>query len=843
MYGGVPYAGGGYASAEAGDIPAGQAEPIVAVEVAFTTGALETPVWESVTADVRKWNVSRGRRRELERFQPGRATVVLDNRLRKYDSALGASSQYIDLPGTSGNYVSTPDSTAVSITGDIDLRCKVAMDDWTPAASSALVAKWETTGNQRTIWFAIFTDGRLFVEYSTAGTSGVTTLSTANLSALAAGSTKWVRATVDVDNGASGHDIKFYTSDDGVSWTQLGATVTTAGVISLFDGTATLNVGGRGTGLSPLAGNVYYAEIRNGIDGTVVAKFDANTVPQAGTRTPSSWTSDTGEIWTVNGSAWAWGGSWGTPHAGNIKPMRRIRIRETFNGVTYPTFDGFVDKWILDYSQYGKDATATVTATDLFKIANRTDLPKSVYADEVETDTPELWWRLDDPQFLFAAVDSSGNGHTGTPEGPVRFGGKTLVYNDPGGSLELTENSDTNVQAAFALSEDVPFALEFWFTWEEQPAFVQRLVHADHAGSGDVSFQINNVTSKGTFVFVNNAGGAFQATISTAFVLGTRYHIVCVHDTDRVLDIYVNGTEATYDVHETTTGAMDTDRIGVGQLGSGAAIRGLIDEFAVYTTTLPSATRIAAHYEAGTAPWNGDQPEDRADRVLDINEWPTDLRELDAGNVSLQSAAIDGQTVLEHLQKIAETEFGLLFASRDGKVRLISRANQFARTPDPAILGDADDGVEVPYRDIKFDDGDSVIRNRATISRLNGVARVSESTASVDEYGRFDYSLDGLLHSAEAHSSSYATFIVDEYKNPRRRIVSVDLGPAEADAGVYEQILGRELGDAVTIRNRPLPASSTTFEQVSVIEGVEHDWVPKVRTARWVLSPEFSTSF
>jgi hypothetical protein len=33
---------------------------------------------------------------------------------------------YLALPGTSGNYASAPDSAALSITGNIDIRCKVA---------------------------------------------------------------------------------------------------------------------------------------------------------------------------------------------------------------------------------------------------------------------------------------------------------------------------------------------------------------------------------------------------------------------------------------------------------------------------------------------------------------------------------------------------------------------------------------------------------------------------------------------------------------------------------------------------------------------------------------------
>ena len=47
---------------------------------------------------------------------------------------------YVYLPGVSGNYLSVPDEAALDITGDIDIRVQVAMDDWTPAADQVLVS-------------------------------------------------------------------------------------------------------------------------------------------------------------------------------------------------------------------------------------------------------------------------------------------------------------------------------------------------------------------------------------------------------------------------------------------------------------------------------------------------------------------------------------------------------------------------------------------------------------------------------------------------------------------------------------------------------------------------------
>lgn len=197
--------------------------------------------------------------------------------------------QGVRLPGTAGNYISTPDSPANSVTGDIDIRVKLAMDDWTPASFGHVLAKWNLTASQASWRLRIETSGLLGLSWTADGSTNILKNSTV-ATGFTDGSVKWIRATLDVDNGAAQNEVKFYTSDDGASWTQLGATVTTAGVTSIFDSTASVSVGARSDGGEAITGNVFYAEVRNGIDGPVVASFDPAN--------PSGW--------TFNGTGWSW---------------------------------------------------------------------------------------------------------------------------------------------------------------------------------------------------------------------------------------------------------------------------------------------------------------------------------------------------------------------------------------------------------------------------------------------------------------------------------------------------------------------------------------------------------
>jgi len=71
-------------------------------------------------------------------------------------------------------------------------------------------------------------------------------------------------------------------TDDGVTWTPIGAGTTTATVPSFFDSTDVLRIGARSVNIEPWNGLIYYVELRTGLDpaaGTVLWRFDANEAP------------------------------------------------------------------------------------------------------------------------------------------------------------------------------------------------------------------------------------------------------------------------------------------------------------------------------------------------------------------------------------------------------------------------------------------------------------------------------------------------------------------------------------------------------------------------------------
>lgn len=206
---------------------------------------------------------------------------------------------YIYLPGAAGNYLSVPDEAALDITGDIDIRVKVALDDWTPSTNQVLISKLQTVG-QFSWYLYLDTTGKPVFSHYSDGSSGKAQTSTAALGATD-GQDVWLRVTLDVDNGASGYDVKFYSSTDGVTWNQLGTTRTGSGTSSIFAGSSEVEIGAylNGAAATITTAKVYRAQVLNGIGGTTVLDVDCSQITSGA---DTSFTAATGQTVTINRS-------------------------------------------------------------------------------------------------------------------------------------------------------------------------------------------------------------------------------------------------------------------------------------------------------------------------------------------------------------------------------------------------------------------------------------------------------------------------------------------------------------------------------------------------------------
>lgn len=206
------------------------------------------------------------------------------------------------LEGAAGttNYLSQ-NPVPAAVTGDLDVRVRVAMDDWTPANRTFLAGTPGGGANQGWAFFVEATTGTLRFFRNTSVGQQVVNSSVAT--GVADGSTKWVRVTVDVDNGASGSDIVFYLSDDGSTWTQLGTTSTqTMANTSSTSGVAISSLGDVNNSYTGFA-TVYRVQVRSGIGGTVI--YDADfSGRQYGVRSFTESSSNAATVSLVSTASW-----------------------------------------------------------------------------------------------------------------------------------------------------------------------------------------------------------------------------------------------------------------------------------------------------------------------------------------------------------------------------------------------------------------------------------------------------------------------------------------------------------------------------------------------------------
>lgn len=516
---------------------------------------------------------------------------------------------------------------------------------------------------------------------------------------------------------------------------------------------------------------------------------------------------------------------------GNLKPNKRIRITATYAAVTFALFAGYINS-IRQQSTGPNSNRAVIQASDGFKKLNSAALASSAYAQEVLNDGPVRWYRLGEPVGSTVFFDSIGDDDL-TINGVPTLSDTGLVAREANSAMKITADSQGAQRTGPATSRTA-ITVEFVFRYDSDGAIYGAEVNG-------IATQGWTMIRVGTDIHVN----VFTDTTSlntldaSGIQDGAIHHFAFTWDGATVIT-YLDGVATDFGA---CTGTLpQTTVLSIGGIVLDSVLksgqRGSYQEFAIYDYAL-SAAQVAAHAEAVTTPWNNDTPGERAARVLDAIGWPDSLRELDTGISTLQSASLN-QSALEHLQKVAESEFGLLYMTKEGRVRLEQRTNLINQVSQGTFTDahGSDPAIVIAEPEIS----DSLIRNDVTVSRVEGVAQNAQDAVSISENGPVSYTRDGLFHDSDELSRYAAQFIVSEYKDALQRIESVVIKPRGNPSVLFPQVLGRELSDLITLAETPQGVGSE-YVQDSVIEGITHTFGPLSWETVWSVSPAYAGEF
>lgn len=208
-----------------------------------------------------------------------------------------------DQPGF--NDALTSDKALLDVLGDMEVRVDIWPHQWQlPGVTTMVIAgKYASTANQKSWLLWLNYDGTLQFRTSPDGSTNVTFASTVPVPVT---STRLsIKVTIDVDNGAAGKTVQFFTAPSiNGTYTQLGATVTTAGITSIFNSTAAMSIGTAADAPAfasgyTFGGKFYELQVRSSIGGTLVA----NPVWGSAALGATSLADGLGNTWALNNKA------------------------------------------------------------------------------------------------------------------------------------------------------------------------------------------------------------------------------------------------------------------------------------------------------------------------------------------------------------------------------------------------------------------------------------------------------------------------------------------------------------------------------------------------------------
>jgi len=229
----------------------------------------------------------------------------------------------------------------------------------------------------------------------------------------------------------------------------------------------------------------------------------------------------------------------------------------------------------------------------------------------------------------------------------------------------------------------------------------------------------------------------------------------------------------------------------------------------------------------------------RIEAILDRAEidWPAAKRNIDDGVATLQADAIGGTAdpkptpALDYLQLVNDAEQGALFMGADG--RLTFRDRSTLQVVSEVTF--TDDGTGIPFMSINASYGSEELRNRVTVSRLNGGTVTAEDTASIAAYGAMDYEIRDSLLADDTQAQSLADRIVARYAEPLLRIDDIEVSLEALPTDQVADVLGLELGTTVRVVYTP-SGIGDAIDQFVLLDQIEHSITPATHRVRLYFS-------
>lgn len=544
---------------------------------------------------------------------------------------------------------------------------------------------------------------------------------------------------------------------------------------------------------------------------------------------------------------------------GKLLPRKQIRIRATWNSVTYEVFRGFIASWPQDYTEaQGMATSTTLSCFDAFGVL--AGIPLGTYYDlHVTSKTPVARWPLGVTGKIWPEVAGK---YIGYLDGDMAAQGDAVevaagpsTYMDPSTHFGGFSKGITSGAGWLSLGQPTTFTVAGWFRYDTSTTAPTsgslRIIYneASGAGSGYYGARIG-VDSTGSLHYygADDTPGAIPEAKSSAIVNdGNWHHFAIVHVGSTSITVYIDGKDVSSVISLQQGNILLNVPLAIGfKTGTNPDYpwNGDLAEINIFDYAF-TATEVSDLYNAGWAPLEGDSTSDQAQTTLDAAGWPSGLYAITADGADCGPAAWAGETAGSYLQKLADTEQGAYFVSAAGVVTWRTRYWSLQDTHGSAIQATfSDDGIDTKYADLATDYGTpSQIINDVTVTIPGGGTgqRYTDST-SVTAYGPTAITIDSVARSANA-ALNLAAFKVARYKDPMTRVAPFRV-PIRDTSTMWPAVLSLELGYRINLektpqRGRGSAGVGTAIDTDLLVEQITHSWRPGVWDVSLGGSPGF----
>jgi hypothetical protein len=263
------------------------------------------------------------------------------------------------------------------------------------------------------------------------------------------------------------------------------------------------------------------------------------------------------------------------------------------------------------------------------------------------------------------------------------------------------------------------------------------------------------------------------------------------------------------------------------------------DNVAYTTITAVDAFRLAQNAQittvAGTSA--GQLSGARINNLLDAISWPASMRDIDAGQTTMQADPGTARTSLAACQTVATSEYGAFYVDAAGSFVFQDRAlTSSSIGATPTVFSDsATPGIL--YFDAAWVLNDVLVYNQANITRTGGTTQTTSNATSIAKYFLHSYTQSNLLMQTDAVALDYGRAYVASRQETTVRCDSImlDLYLENYDNGVIAA-LDLDFFDPITVITQQ-PGSST-LEKTLQIFGVAMTITPnKWRVTFTTLEP------